>query len=216
LFAPLLLIVTDVFLLLMSTHDSSYNVGTNLVRSLRISDLKNYIARHGNSKYVNLDADKFPVLASLNISNSDGFVTQHYFDGMLTELVYLFGKDNRCIDFKNYKNGTSRRLVSITKHDDGALFLKMARLPDNLWIESLIEFLEGGSCNEHESATWLATYFGRHYKEEMTGVADKIGLGQIKMDYISFHAMATAIHVNVTQRRGIKRHFNDWAGRIMF
>jgi hypothetical protein len=43
----------------------------------------------------------------------------------------------------------------------------------------------------------------------MTGVADKLGLGKIKMDSISFHAMETAIHANVTQQRGIKRHFND-------
>jgi hypothetical protein len=28
--------------------------------------------------------------------------------------------------------------------------------------------------------------------------------------------MATAIHANVTQQRGITRHFNDWAGRSMF
>jgi hypothetical protein len=90
---------------------------------------------HRNLKYVKLDADKFPVLASLNISNSDDFVTQHYVYGMLTELVYLFVKDNRCIDYKNYKNGTSQRLVSIPKHDDGAVFLKMARRPDTLWIE---------------------------------------------------------------------------------
>jgi hypothetical protein len=174
------------------------------------------IAIHGNSKYGKLDADKFPVLASLNISNSDGFVTQHYFDGMLTEMVYLLGKENRCIDYKNYKNGTSKRLVSIPKHDDGAVFLKMAHRPYNLWIESLIEFLAGGSCNGHESATWLATYSGRHYKEEMTGVADKLGLGKRKMDSISFHAMATAIHANVTQRGGIKIHFNDWAGHRIF
>jgi hypothetical protein len=113
---------------------------------------------HINSKYVKLDGDKIPVLASLKISNSDGFVTQNYVDGMLTELVYLLGKENRCIDYKNYKNGTSQRLVIIPKHDDRAVFLKMARRPDNLWIESLIKFLLGGSCNERESATWLALY----------------------------------------------------------
>jgi hypothetical protein len=39
-----------------------------------------------------MDADKFTVLASFNISNSDGFVMQHYVDGMLTELVYLLVK----------------------------------------------------------------------------------------------------------------------------
>jgi hypothetical protein len=143
---------------------------------------------HRNSKYVKLDADKFPVLASFNISNSDGFVTQHYFDGMLTELVYFLGKEYRCIDYKNYKNVRIQRLVSIPKHDDGAIFLKMARRLDTLWIESLIEFLPGGSCNEHESATWLATYIGRHYEEEMIGVADKLGLGKRKMDSISFQA----------------------------
>jgi hypothetical protein len=156
------------------------------------------------------------VLASLNISNIDGFVTHHYFDGMLTDLVSFLGKENRCIDYKNYKNGTSQRLVSIPKHDDGAVFSNMACRPDNLWIESLIEFLAGGSCNVHESATWLATYLGYHYNEEMTGVADKRGLGKRKMDSISSHAMATAIHGNVTQQRGIKRHFNDWEGRSMF
>jgi hypothetical protein len=62
------------------------------------------IVMHRNSKYVKLDADKFPVLAILNIRNSDVFVTLHYFDGMLTELVDLLGKQNRCIDYKNYKN----------------------------------------------------------------------------------------------------------------
>jgi hypothetical protein len=36
------------------------------------------------------------------------------------------------------------------------------------------------------------------------------------MDYVLFHAMATAIHANMTQQRGIKRQFNDWAGRSMF
>jgi hypothetical protein len=50
----------------------------------------------------------------------------------------------------------------------------------------------------------------------MAGVADKLGLGKRKMDSISFHAMATAIHANVTQQRGIKRQFNDWAGCRMF
>jgi hypothetical protein len=50
----------------------------------------------------------------------------------------------------------------------------------------------------------------------MTGVADKLGLGKRKMDSISFHAMATAIQANVTQQRGINRHFNDWAGHTMF
>jgi hypothetical protein len=108
---------------------------------------------HINSKYVKLDGDKIPVLASLKISNSDGFVTQNYVDGMLTELVYLLGKENRCIDYKNYKNGTSQRLVSIPKHDNGDVFLKMARRPDNLWIESLINFLPGDSCNERKSVT---------------------------------------------------------------
>jgi hypothetical protein len=72
------------------------------------------------------------VIASLNISNSDGFVTQHYFDDMLTELVYLLSKEKRCIYYKNYKNGTSQRSVSIPRHDDGAVFLKMARRTDNL------------------------------------------------------------------------------------
>jgi hypothetical protein len=51
------------------------------------------ITMHRNSEYVKLDADTFPVLDILNICNSDGFVTQHYFDGMLTELVYLLGKE---------------------------------------------------------------------------------------------------------------------------
>jgi hypothetical protein len=50
----------------------------------------------------------------------------------------------------------------------------------------------------------------------MTRVADKLGLGKRKMDSISFHSMATAIHMNVTEQRGIKRHFNDWTGRRMF
>jgi hypothetical protein len=40
---------------------------------------------------------------------------------------------------------TSQWLVSIPKHNDGAVFLKMSRLPDNIWIESLIEFLRDGS-----------------------------------------------------------------------
>jgi hypothetical protein len=44
LFAPLLLILTDEFLILISTIDSSYNVGTNLARSLPISNLKKYVA----------------------------------------------------------------------------------------------------------------------------------------------------------------------------
>jgi hypothetical protein len=85
---------------------------------------------------------------------------------------------------RNKKNATSKRLVSIPNHDDGAVCSKMARRPDSLWIESLIEFLAGGSCNGHESATWLATYIGSHYKEEMTVVADKLGLGKRKMDSI--------------------------------
>jgi hypothetical protein len=59
-------------------------------------------------------------------------------------------------------------------------------------------------------------YSGRHYKEETTGLADKLGLGKRKIDSVSFHAMATAIHANVTPHRGIKRHFNDWAGRSIF
>jgi hypothetical protein len=50
----------------------------------------------------------------------------------------------------------------------------------------------------------------------MTGVAGKLKLGKRKMYSISFHAMATAIHANVTQQRGIKRQFNDWAGCRMF
>jgi hypothetical protein len=66
---------------------------------------KHAITMHINSKYAKLDANKFPVLARLNISNSDGFVTQHYCDVILTELLYLLGKENRCIDYKNYKNG---------------------------------------------------------------------------------------------------------------
>jgi hypothetical protein len=43
LFAPLLFIFAYEHLMLLSTSDSSYGVGTNLARSLRISDLKNYI-----------------------------------------------------------------------------------------------------------------------------------------------------------------------------
>jgi hypothetical protein len=50
----------------------------------------------------------------------------------------------------------------------------------------------------------------------MTGVTDKLGLGKRKIDSVSFHAMATAIHANVTQHRVIKRHFNDWEGHSMF
>jgi hypothetical protein len=42
LFAPLLFIFADEFLMVLSTSDSSYDVGTNLARSLRISDPKNY------------------------------------------------------------------------------------------------------------------------------------------------------------------------------
>jgi hypothetical protein len=36
------------------------------------------------------------------------------------------------------------------------------------------------------------------------------------MDSFSFHAMATAIHANMTQQYGIKRQCNDWTGRRIF
>jgi hypothetical protein len=111
---------------------------------------KHAIVMHRNSKYVKLDANKFPVLSSLNISNIDGFL--HNIILMVYWLIwYIFlEKKNICIYYKNYENGTSERLVSIPKHDDGAVFLKMERRPDNIWIESLIKFLPGGSWNERE------------------------------------------------------------------
>jgi hypothetical protein len=43
LFAPLLFIFAVGFLMMLSTSDSSYDIGTNLARSLRISDPKNYV-----------------------------------------------------------------------------------------------------------------------------------------------------------------------------
>jgi hypothetical protein len=46
LFAPLLIIFADEFLMLLSTSDSSYDVSTALGRSLQVSDLKNYHARY--------------------------------------------------------------------------------------------------------------------------------------------------------------------------
>jgi hypothetical protein len=71
------------------------------------------------------------------------------------------------------------------------------------------------NCNKVHRA-WLATYMGQHYKEYMTGVAYTLGFGKRKMDSISFHEMATAIDADVRQQRGINRHFNDWAGHIIF
>jgi hypothetical protein len=107
--------------------------------------------------------------------------------------------------------------VNVPKHDNATTLYKLVRHQDSIWVESLLEFLSENSKGNKDSAKWLATNFDKQCKEELSVVAKTMSFGlNIKISAVNFHAMSTAIHANVSQQGGIKRHINDFFGRSMF
>jgi hypothetical protein len=164
-----------------------------------------------------VDEVKFPLLSELKRNITDNFISQHIINGLLTELISVVGTSDRSVDYINYRNSKLYRLVNVPTHDNATTFNNIARLQDNMWVESLLEILSGNSKEKKDAAEWLATYLGKQYKEEMSVVAETMSFGlNMKMPAVAFHAMSTMINGNVSQKRGIKRHMNDFFGRRMF
>ena len=162
-----------------------------------------------NKPSINPISSSFPLLQSLGI-NTNFETNKQQLVNIMSELVLLFKKENKPLNFIHRGNDRPGLLVAIPKTKNYDVFDQMERREK--WLENALNFINSNH-NIDDTLYWLLQYVYKKSPHVVIKLATDIGLVIChKMSDVEAAAMWVESNVSVNAARIILRHLRSKFG----